>query len=58
MKLIQAIATADYPTAAKRPLNSQLDTNKIRMQLSFELPYWKDDFLAVTKDIFKELETA
>lgn len=56
VKVIQAIATADYPTAAKRPLNSQLDTNKIRMQLSFDLPYWKDDFLAVIKEIFKELE--
>ncbi len=52
---IKAIATADYPTAAKRPLNSQLDTNKIRMQLSFELPYWKDDFLAVIRKIFEEL---
>ena len=56
VKLIQAIATADYPTAAKRPLNSQLDTNKIRMQLSFDLPYWKDDFLAVTREIFEELQ--
>ena len=37
VKVIQAIATADYPTAAKRPLNSQLNTNKISMQLSFDL---------------------
>ena len=56
VKVIQAIATADYPTAVKRPLNSQLDTNKIRMQLSFDLPYWKDDFLDVAKEIFKELK--
>ena len=51
---IQAITTAEYPTAAKRPLNSQLDTNKLRSQLSFDLPHWKDDFLAVAGDIVKE----
>ena len=55
---IQAITTAEYPTAAKRPLNSQLDTHKLRAQLSFDLPNWKDDFLAVASDIVKELESA
>lgn len=54
---IQAITTAEYPTAAKRPLNSQLDTHKLCSQLSFNLPHWKDDFLAVASDIVKELET-
>ena len=54
---IQEITTAEYPTAAKRPLNSQLDTHKLRAQLSFDLPNWKDDFLAVASDIVKELET-
>ena len=54
---IQAITAAEYPTAAKRPLNSQLDTHKLRSQLSFDLPQWKDDFLAVACEIVKELET-
>ena len=54
---IQAITTAEYPTAAKRPLNSQLNTQKLRSQLSFDLPHWKDDFLAVASDIVKELKT-
>ena len=54
---IQAITAAEYPTAAKRPLNSQLDTHKLRSQLSFDLPQWKDDFLVVARDIVKELET-
>lgn len=54
---VQAITSADYPTAAKRPLNSQLDTHKLRSQLSFDLPHWKDDFLIVASDIVKELET-
>ena len=55
---IQAITTAEYPTAAKRPLNSQLDTHKLQSQLSFNLPHWQDDFLAVARDIVKELEPA
>jgi dTDP-4-dehydrorhamnose reductase len=54
---IQAITTVEYPTAAIRPLNSQLDTHKLHSQLSFDLPHWKDDFLAVASDIVKELET-
>lgn len=54
---IQAITTAEYPTAAKRPLNSQLDTHKLRSQLSFDLPHWKDDFLAAACEIVKERET-
>lgn len=57
-KDVHPISTAEYPTAAKRPLNSQLDTSKLRAQLSFDLPHWKEDFLAVATDIVKELETA
>ena len=53
---IQAITTAEYPAAAKRLLNSQLDTHKLCSQLSFDLPHWKDDFLAVARDIVKDLE--
>lgn len=54
---IRVITTAEYPTAAKRPLNSQLDTHKLQSQLSFNLPHWKNDFLAVARDIVKELES-
>jgi len=55
---IKAITTAEYPTAAKRPLNSQLETNKLCSQLSFDLPHWKDDFLAVASEIIGELVAA
>ena len=51
---IQAITTAEYPKAAKRPLNSVLDTQKLQMHLSFDLPYWEEDFLGVIEDIFEE----
>jgi dTDP-4-dehydrorhamnose reductase len=58
VECIQAITTAEYPTAAKRPLNSQLDTRKLQSQLSFDLPHWKDDFLAVASEIIGELVAA
>lgn len=54
---IHPISTAEYKTAAKRPLNSILDTSKLRSQLSFDLPHWKEDFLTVASDIIKELKT-
>ncbi len=38
---IRAITSADYPTAAKRPANSRLDTNKIRTTFGITLPSWE-----------------
>lgn len=35
------IATADYPTAARRPANSRLDTRKFRDTFGLELPHWQ-----------------
>lgn len=53
---LQAITTAEYPTPAKRPTNSRLDTSKLEKQLKFNLPNWKDDFSAVTEEIIKEFK--
>ena len=53
---IHAIKTAEYPTTAQRPLNSQLETHKLCAQLSFDLPHWRDDFLTVASEIVKELQ--
>ena len=41
---ILPIDTTDYPTKAKRPKNSLLDTNKIEKALNIELPYWESEF--------------
>tara|TARA_B000000609_G_C24130634_1_gene325150 strand:- start:138 stop:1025 length:888 start_codon:yes stop_codon:yes gene_type:complete len=41
---ILPIDTIDYPTKAKRPKNSLLDTNKIEKALNIELPYWESEF--------------
>jgi dTDP-4-dehydrorhamnose reductase len=39
---IKAIPTASYPTPAKRPLYSVLDTSKIKEMLQIEIPDWKE----------------
>lgn len=38
---IKPITTADYPTPAKRPLNSRLDTQRLRESFGLHLPDWK-----------------
>lgn len=37
---LQPISSAEYPTPAKRPLNSRLNTSKAKNILSIELPEW------------------
>jgi dTDP-4-dehydrorhamnose reductase len=38
---IRAISTSAYPTPAPRPLNSRLDTGKLRTAFGVELPHWQ-----------------
>ena len=38
---IKPITTSDYPTPAKRPANSRLDTRKFRDTFGLELPHWQ-----------------
>ena len=39
---IEAIPTSAYPTPARRPLNSRLDTQKLQSAFGLHLPDWKD----------------
>jgi dTDP-4-dehydrorhamnose reductase len=34
--------TSSYPTPAKRPLNSRLDTSKLQAAFGLKLPHWQD----------------
>ncbi|GHU04040.1 NAD(P)-dependent oxidoreductase [Betaproteobacteria bacterium] len=38
---IEAIPTAAYPTPARRPLNSRLDTGKLQQTFGLHLPDWR-----------------
>jgi len=37
---VQAIPTSAYPTPARRPLNSRLNTRKIQDTFGLTLPHW------------------
>ena len=40
---IHSILTSHYPTAAKRPLNSRLNTEKLKETFVLDLPDWEDE---------------
>lgn len=48
-----AIKTAEYPTPAKRPLNSRLNTEKIRTTFPVTLPDWTDGVDAVLDQLLQ-----
>lgn len=50
---VRAVATADWPTPAPRPLNSRLDTQKFQKTFGLHLPDWRrgvDRMLDETSD--------
>jgi len=40
IKAIKAIPTSDYPTPAKRPMNSQLVLTKLESGFAIKVPEW------------------
>lgn len=51
---IQPITTADYPTAARRPANSRLETRKLRETFGLCLPDWRQGLEHVMMQILPE----
>ena len=48
---IHSILTSEYPTAAKRPLNSRLNTDKIKKTFVLELPHWESEVKKVLREV-------
>lgn len=46
-----AIATADYPTPARRPANSRLDCTRIRTAFGIAAPLWEDSLDRVLDEL-------
>ena len=46
---IKPISSDLYPTLAKRPMNSGLDTLKIKKTFMRELPHWEEEVKRVLK---------
>ncbi len=49
---VEAIATADWPTPARRPPDSRLDCGKLAATFGVRLPHWRDSLGATVDAIF------
>jgi dTDP-4-dehydrorhamnose reductase len=49
---VAPLTTADYPTPAKRPSNSRLDTSHFRSTFGLRLPPWQESVRHVLQQIF------
>jgi dTDP-4-dehydrorhamnose reductase len=45
VKHIQPISTDQYPTPARRPANSLLDTEKLLQNFGIEMPHWRESLI-------------
>jgi dTDP-4-dehydrorhamnose reductase len=50
--LVHPIATADYPTKARRPVDGRLDTTKLRATFGVALPPWQDGLARVMRALY------
>lgn len=48
---VEPIATADYPTPARRPANSVLDTTRFRATFGGDIPRWEEGVRAFIGDL-------
>jgi dTDP-4-dehydrorhamnose reductase len=48
---IRPIVTSEYPTAAKRPLNSRLNCEKLKKTFMLELPHWESEVKKVLREV-------
>ncbi|HEH9408235.1 TPA: dTDP-4-dehydrorhamnose reductase [Aeromonas salmonicida] len=51
---INPVTSCAYPAAARRPLNSRLDTIRFRTTFGFELPHWSEGVEETLSEFLKE----
>jgi dTDP-4-dehydrorhamnose reductase len=51
---VRAIATSDFPTAVRRPPNSQLDCGKLAQVFGLRLPSWRDGVERCVAQLYTE----
>lgn len=49
---VQGVPTSAYPTPARRPNNSRLDTGKLRRAFSINLPQWEEGVARMLSEVF------
>ncbi len=50
----QPVPTSAFPTAAKRPINSRLDTSKLQITFSLNLPHWQSGVTRMLTEILEK----
>jgi len=48
---IHSILTSEYPTTAKRPLNSRLNCEKLKKTFVLELPHWESEVKKALREV-------
>jgi dTDP-4-dehydrorhamnose reductase len=48
---VEPVPTSAMPAAAQRPLNSRLDTSKLREAFGVELPRWEDGVSSAVREL-------
>jgi dTDP-4-dehydrorhamnose reductase len=51
---VRGITTAEYPTRARRPGNSRLDSGKLAAAYGIRLPDWRISTEAVVRQLFNK----
>jgi len=51
---IQPVPTSAFPTPARRPLNSRLDTHKLQQTFSLNMPRWQDGVTRMLTEILEK----
>jgi dTDP-4-dehydrorhamnose reductase len=46
------VPTTAFPTPAKRPLNSRLDTARLRSAFGLALPHWEPGVVRMLKEVY------
>jgi dTDP-4-dehydrorhamnose reductase len=54
VKTINPIETTAYPTPARRPLNSRLNTQKLRDNFSLHLPDWQSGVTRMLREVLNK----
>ncbi|MBR7198750.1 dTDP-4-dehydrorhamnose reductase [Pseudomonas sp. 14A] len=52
--MVNPIETTAYPTPARRPLNSRLDTQKLRKNFSLHLPDWQSGVTRMLREVLNK----
>jgi dTDP-4-dehydrorhamnose reductase len=55
---VAAIPTSAYPTPARRPLNSRLDTRKLQQAFGLTMPPWQDGVNRMLAEVLPSLQVA